>query len=191
MSVRRPIPILSVVALALTLLLGPGQAHAAEPIVTMKTSHGDITLRLYPESAPKACENFLGLIEQGFYDGLVFHRVEEDFVIQGGDPDASGYGGKSIWGKAFENEIDPTLAFDRPGVLAMANRGKDTNTSQFFITLTPAPWLDGRFTIFGEVVAGLDVVRTISELDVNIATYRPIKDAVIESMSVTTRETIE
>ena len=102
------------------------------------------------------------MVEKGFYNGLTFHRVIKGFMIQAGDPTGTGSGGDTIWnGKPFANEIRPKVIFDKPGILAMANSGADTNTSQFFITVNPTPGLNGRYTIFGEVVSGMEAVNKI------------------------------
>ncbi|MFH0839266.1 MAG: peptidylprolyl isomerase [Candidatus Omnitrophota bacterium] len=129
--------------------------------ILLKTNQGDIEVMLFPDIAPKACENFIGLAEKGFYDGLIFHRVIKDFMIQGGDPSGTGEGGDSIWRRAFEDEVSEKVQFDRPGLLAMANSGPNTNKSQFFITTVATPWLNNKHTIFGEVVSGLAVVKKI------------------------------
>ncbi len=129
--------------------------------VTLKTNRGDIKVKLFPKIAPKACENFVGLSKKGYYDGITFHRVIKDFMIQGGDPTGSGCGGESIWGRPFADEFDPQTTFDREGLLAMANAGPGTNGSQFFITTVPTPWLNMHHTIFGEVVEGFDTVKKI------------------------------
>jgi peptidylprolyl isomerase len=132
--------------------------------VVLETNQGDIELKLFPDIAPLACENFIGLIEKGYYNGIIFHRVIKDFMIQGGDPTGTGTGGESFWGdKPFADEISDKLQFDKPGVLAMANSGPDTNKSQFFITVKPTPHLNKKHTIFGEVVSGMDVVKKIEE----------------------------
>ena len=133
----------------------------------METTGGTIEIKLFPDIAPLACENFIGLVEKGYYDGLIFHRVIKDFMIQGGDPTGTGTGGDSIWGDPFVDEFSDQLKFDRPGLLAMANSGANTNKSQFFITVKPTPWLHRRHTIFGEVVSGMEAVRKIesSETD--------------------------
>ena len=132
-----------------------------EKIIVLETNQGSIEIKLMPEVAPKACENFIGLIEKGYYDGVVFHRVIKDFMIQWGDPAGTGSGGESIWGKLFEDEVRPDIAFDRPGLLAMANAGSNTNGSQFFITTKATPWLNMHHTIFGEVISGYEVVKKI------------------------------
>jgi peptidylprolyl isomerase len=119
-----------------------------------------------PEVAPKACENFKGLIEKDYYNGLIFHRVIKGFMIQGGDPTGTGRGGSSVWGKPFEDEFKKGVTFDRKGILAMANSGPTTNGSQFFITTIPTPWLDMHHTIFGEVVSGYDAVEKIENTPV-------------------------
>jgi peptidylprolyl isomerase len=130
-------------------------------MVVLETNRGVIKIKLFPNIAPKACENFMKLVEKGYYDGVIFHRVIKDFMIQTGDPTGTGAGGESIWGKYFEDEVTRDLRFDRPWQLAMANRGPNTNGSQFFITTQPAPHLNMRHTIFGEVVSGADIVKKI------------------------------
>ncbi len=127
----------------------------------LKTRHGDIKIKLFNKDAPKTCENFITHIKNGYYDGLIFHRVIREFMIQGGDPTGTGRGGESIWGKPFKDEFSPTLKFDRKGLLAMANAGPNTNGSQFFITTVETPWLNNHHTIFGEVVEGYDAVEKI------------------------------
>lgn len=130
-------------------------------VVVLETSQGSVELTLEPDIAPKACENFVKLVEKGYYDGTIFHRVIPEFMIQGGDPTGTGRGGASVWGKPFADEFKPDVRFDKPGVLAMANSGPNSNGSQFFITTAATPWLDMRHTIFGHVTAGYDVVRKI------------------------------
>lgn len=137
------------------------------PIVIFETASGDISLELYPNLAPKAVENFISLIKSGYYDGIIFHRVIAGFMIQGGDPTGTGTGGKSTWGKSFEDEFSPYALFDKEGVLAMANSGKNTNGSQFFITVAPTPWLNGYHTIFGKVVDGMNVIKKIENVSVD------------------------
>lgn len=132
-----------------------------EKFATIKTNAGDIKVKLYTDIAPKTCENFLGLAKKGYYDGIIFHRVIKDFMIQGGDPTGTGCGGESLWGAPFEDECDPNVRFEKPGLLAMANAGPGTNGSQFFITTVETPWLNMHHTIFGEVVEGYDVVQKI------------------------------
>lgn len=134
-----------------------------QPIMIMETTEGTLEIALKPSIAPKACENFMKLAEKKFYDGLVFHRIIKDFMIQGGDPKGNGTGGQSIWGKPFEDEFSASCQFDRPGLLAMANSGPHTNGSQFFITTVETPWLNNRHTIFGEVVKGYEVVEKLEK----------------------------
>lgn len=133
----------------------------ARPVVVFETTQGTFEVSLYQDVAPKACENLLGLINKNYYDGTVFHRVIKNFMIQGGDPTATGAGGQSIWGKTFADEFSSSVKFDRKGLLAMANRGPNTNGSQFFITTAPTSWLNAKHTIFGEVTKGYDVVEKI------------------------------
>lgn len=132
-------------------------------VVVLETNQGDIEIQLMPEIAPKACDNFRGLVEKGYYDGTIFHRVIKNFMIQGGDPAGTGCGGESIWGKPFEDEVKKEVTFDKKGILAMANAGPNTNGSQFFITTAQTPWLNMRHTIFGEVILGYDVVEKIEK----------------------------
>lgn len=131
------------------------------PVVVFETTKGNFEVTLFPDVAPKTVENFLGLTAKKYYDGLIFHRIIKDFMIQGGDPTGTGRGGESLWGGKFGDECSPKLKFDKPGILAMANAGPNTNGSQFFITTKPTSWLNGKHTIFGEVTNGYDVVRAL------------------------------
>ncbi len=145
----------------------------------MQTNHGDIAVELFDDDAPKTVENFLKLARDGFYDGVIFHRVIPDFMVQGGDPTGTGTGGP---GYQFEDEINEHRV--ERGALAMANAGPDTNGSQFFIVTTEsAPWLDGKHTVFGRVTDGMDVVDAISEVDRD-ARDKPREDVVIERVEV-------
>jgi cyclophilin family peptidyl-prolyl cis-trans isomerase len=146
---------------------------------TLQTNHGAIAVELFDDDAPKTVENFLKLARDGFYDGVIFHRVIPDFMSQGGDPTGTGSGGP---GYQFEDEFnEPKVA---RGALAMANAGRNTNGSQFFIVTTEAaPWLDGKHTVFGRVTDGMDVVDAISALDTD-ARDRPSADVVIERVAV-------
>ena len=138
-----------------------GNESMKDADVILETTQGAVGLKLFPEVAPKACENFVGLVKKGYYDGVIFHRVIRKFMVQGGDPTGTGRGGNSIWGRPFEDEIDGNVKFDKAGMLAMANSGPATNGSQFFITTAPTPWLDGRHTIFGVVSAGYENIQKI------------------------------
>ena len=138
--------------------------YAENTIVVLQTNQGDVTLELWGDKAPKTVENFTGLVEKGYYDGIIFHRVIKGFMIQGGDPTGTGMGGESLWGGKFEDEFFPNLTFDKGGLIAMANAGPNTNGSQFFITTVATYWLNGRHTIFGKVVDGYDVVKKIEDV---------------------------
>ncbi|GEA94564.1 putative peptidyl-prolyl cis-trans isomerase [Weissella viridescens] len=172
------------------------QAETIEgPVAQFETTKGIIKFRLFPEQAPKTVENFMGLISDNYYDGTIFHRVIADFMLQGGDPSGTGMGGTSIYGKKFNDEFSSEL-FNFRGALSMANSGPNTNGSQFFIvqaTRVPAkmlrslkgevsdevidyyaqnggtPWLDGRHTVFGQVIEGMDVVDAIAKTKVDYA----------------------
>ncbi|MBB3823509.1 peptidyl-prolyl cis-trans isomerase B (cyclophilin B) [Xanthomonas arboricola] len=145
-------------------------------IATFDTSRGPIVVELYPEKAPLTVANFVNLAKRGFYNGLSFHRVIADFMIQGGCPEGSGRGGP---GYRFEDETNNGVGHER-GVLSMANAGPNTNGSQFFITHTATPWLDGKHTVFGKVTQGLDVVDSVAQGDtINILTIEGDTDAVL------------
>lgn len=186
------------------------EVNEKNPLVTVHTNQGDFTLELFPEVAPKTVENFVTHAKNGYYNGVIFHRVIEDFMIQGGDPTGTGMGGESIYGRTFEDEFSRE-AFNLYGTLSMANAGPNTNGSQFFIVTAkqvPAqmlkqlkdggwpeeiveeyakvggtPWLDHRHTVFGRVVEGMDVVLKIEGVERN-AQDRPLEDVVIKSMDV-------
>lgn len=166
----------------IALVLMSGLAQAADKTeVVFETTRGNITLQLFPEIAPKTVENFVGLVKKGYYDGIIFHRVIRQFMIQGGDPTGTGRGGTSLWGTKFEDEFKPNIVFDRPGILAMANAGPNTNGSQFFITTIPTPWLNGRHTIFGEVVEGYDVVKKIENTSVGYQDKPKMEQKIIKA----------
>jgi cyclophilin family peptidyl-prolyl cis-trans isomerase len=160
------------------------QTKAKKEIAVIKTNMGTIELELFPKEAPKAVENFTKLANKGYYDGVTFHRVIDNFMIQGGDPTGTGRGGESIWGESFKDEISPNLKFDKAGILAMANAGSNTNGSQFFITLAATPWLDGHYTIFGKVIEGMDVVKAIGKVKTTKPNDKPVKNVVMEKVSV-------
>ena len=146
---------------------------------TLQTNHGAIDIELFDEDAPKTVENFKKLARDGFYDGVIFHRVINDFMIQGGDPTGTGSGGP---GYQFEDEFNDHKV--EKGALAMANAGPNTNGSQFFIVTADAcPWLDGKHTVFGRVTSGMDVVSAIEQVDTGPGD-RPRDDVRIESVSL-------
>lgn len=179
------------------------------PKATIKTNFGDIKVQLFPKQAPKSVENFVGLAKKGYYDGIIFHRVIPEFMIQGGDPTGTGMGGKSLWGKPFEDEFSPEV-FNLRGALSMANAGPNTNGSQFFIVQKPqldagmdeqmkqagypeeivtaygnggTPWLDFRHTVFGAVSDGMDIVDKIAATKTGMQD-KPVKDVVIETIAI-------
>jgi peptidylprolyl isomerase len=154
--------------LILALLLTTALSFAAEhPRVSLETTQGIITLELYENVAPLAVENFTTHVKNGYYNGLTFHRIIKNFMIQGGDPTGTGMGGESIWKKPFKDEFKSGIIFDKSGVLAMANSGPKTNGSQFFITTAPTPWLNGYHTIFGRVVAGMETLDKLNNVQTN------------------------
>ena len=149
-------------------------------VATLNTNQGSIVIELLPNDAPKTVNNFVFLAREGYYDGVIFHRVIEDFMIQGGDPTGTGAGGP---GYSFEDEFVPSLVFDRPGILAMANAGPNTNGSQFFITTVPTPHLNQRHTIFGTVLEGQDVAVAISKVSAN-RQDKPLDDVIIQGIEI-------
>ncbi len=186
---------------------------SGDTVAVMHTSMGDITIKLFPEYAPKTVENFVTHAKNGYYNGLIFHRVIKDFMIQGGDPTGTGMGGESIWGRSFEDEFDPELHNLR-GALSMANAGPSTNGSQFFIVqadsvpmnmisqmeqladrgfpseITEAykamggtPWLDFKHSVFGQVTEGMDVVDAIAAVK-TVGADKPETDVVINSIDI-------
>ena len=155
------------------MVLDPDKKYFA----TLKTEQGDIKLELFADKAPLAVNSFIFLANNGWFDGVTFHRVIPDFVAQSGDPSGSGYGGP---GYTFENEISTDLKFDAPGVLGMANGGPDTNGSQFFITFAPTPNLDGSYTVFGRVVEGMDVLEKLTPRDPSQSMTLPPGDKILQ-----------
>ena len=145
-------------------------------IVTMETNYGVIKVRLFDDLVPGTVNNFKKLVKEEFYDGLIFHRVIQDFMIQGGCPEGNGTGGP---GYCIDDEFHPKLKHNKKGLLSMANAGPDTGGSQFFITLVATPWLDNHHAIFGEVMEGMDVVEEIGETETD-ASDRPLEDVIIE-----------
>ena len=185
----------AVVALGLTLTsCGKTENMTSEKgnaeIAVMETSMGAIEIELYRNDAPRTVDNFVKLAEQKYYDGIKFHRIAKGFVIQGGDPTGTGTGGTSIYGKEFDDELNPAAQSFKTGyvrgTLAMANRGPNTNTSQFFIMLQDAPRLPKAYTIFGRVVSGMDVVDRIGAVEITpgigATDGRPKTDIVITSV---------
>ena len=146
----------------------------------IKTNLGDIEIELFTDKAPKTTGNFIKLAEKGFYDGVIFHRVIEDFMLQGGDPTGTGTGGP---GYTFEDEFHPSLNHSEPGMLSMANAGPNTNGSQFFITVVPTPWLDNKHAVFGKVIQGMDLVLKISKLE-TVPGDRPKNKVVMEKVTI-------
>lgn len=151
--------------------------------IKMETTQGTIEFSLFNSIAPKTCENFITHAKNGYYNGIIFHRVIEQFMIQGGDPTGTGRGGESIWGKPFEDECSNELSFDKAGLLAMANAGPGTNGSQFFITTVPTPWLHMKHTIFGEVTEGMSVITAIETVEKD-SFDKPIQEQKILSITV-------
>ena len=144
------------------------------------TSQGNFRIELFEDKAPETTGNFIKLAESGFYNGIVFHRVIDNFMIQGGCPQGTGMGGP---GYTIPDEFHPELKHDSPGILSMANAGPNTGGSQFFITLVPTDWLDGRHAVFGKVVEGMEVVSTIGKVSTD-PRDRPLEDVTIENVTI-------
>ncbi len=166
------------------------QPEKGEQIVVMETSMGTIKIKLFPKKAPKTVENFIGLIEKGYYDGIIFHRVIPDFMIQGGDPTGTGSGGESLWGGKFEDEFNTDLK-NIYGALSMANAGPATNGSQFFIVQKKegTDWLNGKHSVFGQVFEGMDIVDKIANTDHN-AMDKPLEDVIMNKVTLSTHQPI-
>ncbi len=161
------------------------------PIVVMETTMGTIEIELFAKETPKTVENFLGLTKKEYYNGIIFHRIIDNFMIQGGDPTGTGRGGESIWGEKFDDEIVPSLKHNAIGILSMANAGPNTNGSQFFITLVATPWLDGKHTVFGKVVSGLDVVKAIGKVETSKPGDKPKVDVVMKKVYLKSDKPVE
>lgn len=158
-----------------------GTQHMANRIAVIETNLGTIELELFEDKTPITTKNFIDLAEKGFYDGVIFHRVIDGFMIQGGDPTGTGMGGPDY---TIEDEFRDDLNFSGDGILAMANTGMPhTGGSQFFITLAATPWLNGHHTIFGKVVKGMDVVKKIGHTETDYAD-RPVEDVVMKSVTI-------
>jgi cyclophilin family peptidyl-prolyl cis-trans isomerase len=152
----------------------------ANRTASFTTNHGSFSIELFEDRAPQTTKNFIDLVEKGYYDGLVFHRVISGFMIQGGCPDGTGRGGP---GYRIKDEFHPELTHDEAGVLSMANAGPDTGGSQFFITLAATPWLDNRHAVFGKVTSGMDVVEKIGKTRTG-AQDRPVEPVVMEKVEI-------
>jgi cyclophilin family peptidyl-prolyl cis-trans isomerase len=155
-------------------------AETARPAAIFETSMGNFKIELFADLAPKTCRSFMDLAERNFYDGTIFHRVIDDFMIQGGDPTGTGTGGP---GYSIPDEFAPGLAHDSEGILSMANAGPNTGGSQFFITLAAAPWLDGKHAIFGKVIGGMETVRAIGRTNTT-PRDKPVTDVVINKLTI-------
>jgi len=153
------------------------------PCVVFETTMGELVVELYWKHAPMTCRNFAELSRRGFYNGTKFHRIIKDFMIQGGDPTGTGRGGASIYGKHFDDEIHPDLKHTGAGILSMANSGPDTNGSQFFITLAPTQWLDGKHGVFGRIQSGMLTVKRVGQVECD-HNDRPTDDVRIVKGSV-------
>ncbi len=156
------------------------EGETMNPTVTIETSIGVIKAELFQDKAPKTVANFIKLVKQGFYDGIKFHRVIPDFMIQTGDPEGTGMGGP---GYAIEDEFHPDLKHDKPGILSMANSGPNTGGSQFFITEIPTAWLDNKHAVFGKVTEGMDLVHKIANVERD-ARDAPLEDVLMVKVSV-------
>jgi len=156
-------------------------------VATIETNMGTMEFELYARQVPKTVENFAGLAMKNYYNGIIFHRIIKGFVIQGGDPTGTGMGGESLWGGKFADEFAPGCVHDAEGVLSMANAGPNTNGSQFFITLAPQPHLNGKHTVFGKIISGLDVMREIGNVPTSKPYDKPYNDVVMESVSISIR----
>ena len=159
---RKTTILLAIFALAIFTLPAQGEESMQDIRIIVKTDKGDIEGVLYPSKAPVTVANFLNLAKRGYYNGITFHRVIPNFMVQGGDPTGTGSGGP---GYRFEDECTPELKHDKPGIFSMANAGPGTNGSQFFITHVPTPHLDGKHTVYGSVTTGQDVVNAIAGSD--------------------------
>ncbi len=152
----------------------------ANRVAEFQTSQGTFKVELFDDRSPTTTKNFADLTEKGFYDGIIFHRVIKDFMIQGGCPDGTGMGGP---GYQIQDEFHPELGHDSEGILSMANAGPNTGGSQFFVTLAPTSWLDGKHAVFGKVVEGIDVIRTIGDVKTGPGD-RPLDEVVMSSVRI-------
>jgi peptidyl-prolyl cis-trans isomerase A (cyclophilin A) len=157
-----------------------GAGQMTNPIAVFETNKGSFEIELFADKAPITVKNFVDLTNKGFYDGLIFHRVIEGFMIQGGDPEGTGMGGP---GYTIPDEFSQDLKHDAAGVLSMANAGPNTGGSQFFITLAATPWLNGHHAVFGKVIKGLDVVQAIGKVETDFSD-RPLEDVVMTKVTI-------
>ena len=157
-----------------------GANKVANPIAVFETSKGTFEVELFADKAPKTAQNFIELVNKGFYDGLIFHRVIDGFMIQGGDPEGTGMGGP---GYTIPDEFHKDLKHDAAGILSMANAGPNTGGSQFFITLEKTPWLDGHHAVFGKVIKGMEVVRAIGKVECDFQD-RPLENVVMKKITI-------
>jgi cyclophilin family peptidyl-prolyl cis-trans isomerase len=171
-----------IILLLLLSLIGCSQGEKMK-VAVIETNKGAMEAELFIDKAPITTKNFIDLANKGFYNGLLFHRVIDGFMIQGGDPKGDGTGGP---GYTIPDEFDPELKHDSEGILSMANRGPNTGGSQFFITLAPTPWLDGKHAIFGKVINGLDILRDIGKTSTDTMD-KPLEDVVIEKITIEER----
>ena len=179
-----------ILALALMLLLtggclaqadnNGGTKKVANRIAVFETNLGTFEIELFEDRAPKTTKNFIDLTEKGFYDGIIFHRVIDGFMIQGGDPTGTGMGGP---GYTIDDEFGEGLKHDSEGILSMANAGPNTGGSQFFITLDKTPWLDGHHAVFGKVIKGMEVVKKIGKVDTDFSD-RPLENVVMKKVTI-------
>ncbi|XP_077986700.1 peptidyl-prolyl cis-trans isomerase-like 3 [Glandiceps talaboti] len=152
--------------------------------LTLHTDLGDIKMELFCDQVPRACENFLALCAAGYYDNCIFHRNIKGFMVQTGDPTGTGKGGRSIWGRKFEDEYVDSLKHNVRGVVSMANSGPNTNASQFFITYAKQPHLDMKYTIFGKVIDGLETLDDLEKLPVNEKNFKPLNDVRLRRITI-------
>jgi cyclophilin family peptidyl-prolyl cis-trans isomerase len=180
---------LGILSIALTadLVFSKSSKAQARPTAVFETTNGTFEAELYTDLAPITAGNFIKLAQSGYYDGTIFHRVIDGFMIQGGDPTGTGTGGP---GYAIEDEFGPGLKHSGPGILSMANSGKNTGGSQFFVTLVPTPWLDGKHAIFGNVTKGMDVVEAIGKVSVS-SRDKPVTDVRINKLTIVEPQTEE
>jgi len=167
--------------LAFIILFAANINAQTSTIAEMETTMGTIKIKLFTKEAPVTSQNFIDLVNKGFYDGIIFHRVIDGFMIQGGDPTGTGIGGSD---KVIKDEFGEGLKHTKAGILSMANAGPNTGSSQFFITLAATPWLDGRHAIFGEVIEGMDVVSAIGKVKTG-EMDRPVTEVKMTKVTIT------